>query len=284
MQRGTIPRCPQHSPLLEYSRARKALVRTRGLPAGVACTHLVDADALLPLCWQLSDYKDPSSGLPLQKMTEESYFFRMSAYQQRLLDHIEANDDFIMPENRRNEILSKLKEPLRDLSVSRTTFDWGVPVPENPHLKSEKKHVMYVWFDALSNYLSACDFPNGPNLGYWPCSMHLIGKDIIWFHCVIWPCMLMSCGVDLPKTVYAHGFINDKDGKKMSKSLGNVVDPHEQLDKYSCDSFRFYMCYSSPFGSDIPFNEEALIVMHNAELAGKLPGSPLSCDGDSILS
>mmetsp|Transcript_10281 Transcript_10281/g.24115 ORF Transcript_10281/g.24115 Transcript_10281/m.24115 type:complete len:906 (-) Transcript_10281:152-2869(-) len=219
---------------------------------------------------QLSDYKDPSSGKPLEKMTEESYFFRMSKYQEALLAHIEKNPDFIQPSYRKNEILAKLREPLRDLSVSRTTFDWGVPVPEHPKLQSAKKHVMYVWFDALTNYVSGCDWPDGPNAKFWPAACHLIGKDIIWFHCVIWPCMLMSCDLPLAKTVFAHGFINDKEGKKMSKSLGNVIDPHEQLDKFSADSFRFYLAYASPFGQDIPFSEEGLVLMHNSELADSL--------------
>ena len=219
---------------------------------------------------QASDYKDPSSGKPLEKRTEESYFFRMSKYQDRLLAYIEKNADFIQPVFRRNEILAKLREPLRDLSVSRTNFDWGIPVPEHPALKSDKKHVMYVWFDALSNYVTGCDWPDGPNRDFWPANIHLIGKDIIWFHCVIWPCMLFSCEMPLPKCVYAHGFINDKEGKKMSKSLGNVIDPHEQLDKFSSDSFRFYLAYASPFGQDIPFAEEGLSTMHNAELADSL--------------
>ena len=219
---------------------------------------------------QQTDYKDPASGLPLEKRSEESYFFRMSKYQERLLAHIEANPDFIQPAFRKNEILAKLREPLRDLSVSRTNFDWGVPVPDHASLKSDKKHVMYVWFDALSNYVSGTGWPDGERADFWPANCHLIGKDIIWFHCVIWPCMLMSTGLALPKAVYSHGFINDKDGKKMSKSLGNVVDPHEQLDKYACDSFRFYLAYASPFGQDIPFSEEALAQMHNAELADAL--------------
>jgi len=219
----------------------------------------------------LTDYKDPSSGKPLDKMTEESYFFKMSKYQERLLAHIEANPEFIQPAVRRNEMLERLREPLRDLSVSRTTFDWGVPVPEHPTLLSGKPHVMYVWFDALSNYLSGCDYPDGPNSHFWPAGIHLIGKDIIWFHCVIWPCMLMSCNLPLPATVFSHGFINDREGKKMSKSLGNVIDPHDQLNRVcGPDSFRFYLAYSSSFGADIPYSEEGLILMHNAELADTL--------------
>ena len=213
---------------------------------------------------------NPKLTPPPASAAQESYFFRMSKYQERLLAHIEAHPEFIQPDYRRNEISAKLKEPLRDLSVSRTTFDWGIPLPEHPLLTSAKKHVMYVWFDALSNYVTGCDWPEGPRLQFWPCNCHLIGKDIIWFHCVIWPTILMSCGLALPRTVYAHGFINDREGKKMSKSLGNVVDPNAMLDKYSPDTFRFYLAYSSVFGQDVNFSEEALVTMHNAELADAL--------------
>ena len=160
---------------------------------------------------------NPKLTPPPASAAQESYFFRMSKYQERLLAHIEAHPEFIQPDYRRNEISAKLKEPLRDLSVSRTTFDWGIPLPEHPLLTSAKKHVMYVWFDALSNYVTGCDWPEGPRLQFWPCNCHLIGKDIIWFHCVIWPTILMSCGLALPRTVYSHGFINDREGKKMSK-------------------------------------------------------------------
>jgi len=170
---------------------------------------------------------------------------------------------YTQPETQRNFILKRLDEPLRDLSISRTTFSWGIPVPEG----FEDKHVMYVWFDALTNYLSGVNAldafdtssPQSPGAppypddlpSYWPCDCHLIGKDIIWFHTVIWPCMLMSAGVPLFKTVFAHGFINDKEGKKMSKSIGNVIDPHDMLDKYNTDSFRWYLAREAPFGNEL---------------------------------
>ena len=202
-------------------------------------TFVTDNDAAL------SDYKDPASGLPLKQVEEASYFFRMSKYQQKLIDHIEANPDFIRPAMHRNLILQRLRtDDLRDLSVSRTTFAWGIAVPEG----FEPNHVMYVWVDALSNYLTGVDgLEVDPEGGkgdlkhFWPASVHVIGKDILWFHTVIWPCLLMSAGVPLPKTVFAHGFVNDKEGKKMSKSLGNVVDPHDMLDKFDVDTFRWYV-------------------------------------------
>eukprot|EP01049_Picozoa_sp_SAG25_P004221 SAG25_NODE_260_length_10806_cov_39.327356_8_plen_569_part_00 len=208
---------------------------------------------------KLTDYKDPVSGLPLEKKQEESYFFKMSKYHKPLLDHIKANPGFIQPVERRNEILSRLKEPLRNLSVSRKSFDWGVPIPDG------NGHVMYVWFDALTNYLSGCNWPNDD--GLWPADCHIIGKDILWFHTVIWPTMLMSAGLPLPKTVYGHGFVSDKTGAKMSKSLGNVIDPHEMISKYGSDAFRFYLVSASPYGSDIPFSEAALQGTQNADLA-----------------
>jgi len=212
-----------------------------------------------------SDFKDPVSGKPLTKMQEESYFFKMSKYQTQLIEHIKAHPEFIQPEERRHEILERLsRDKLQDLSVSRTTFSWGVPLPNDP------KHVMYVWFDALSNYLSAVDYPLGARARYWPANMHLIGKDIVWFHTVIWPCMLFSANVPLPRTVFCHGFINGPDGKKMSKSIGNVVDPWSMLDKYPVDSFRFFLLREGSFGSDINFVEGNLIERHNSELCDGL--------------
>jgi methionyl-tRNA synthetase len=191
----------------------------------------------------LTDYKDPTSGLPLKQVEEESYFFRMSKYKDALLEHIQKYPEFIQPENHRNQIVARLtSDDLRDLSISRTTFSWGIPVPQG----FDAKHVMYVWLDALSNYLTGVNglqIDDGQTTNdlahFWPANVHIIGKDILWFHTVIWPCLLMSANVPLPKTVFAHGFVNDKDGKKMSKSLGNVVDPHDMLDLFDVDTFRW---------------------------------------------
>jgi methionyl-tRNA synthetase len=231
-------------------------------------TFVTESDA------KLADFKDPTSGLPLKKVKEESYFFRMSAYHDKLIKHITDNPDFIQPPQHRNSIIARLEaDRLRDLSISRTTFNWGIPVPEG----FDSKHVMYVWFDALSNYLTGVnalgangdDHPN--NLGHhWPADVHIIGKDIVWFHTVIWPCMLMSAGVELPKAVFCHGFVNDKDGVKMSKSIGNVIDPHDMLDLYPVDSFRWYMCKEAPYGGELSFSEESLLTMHNADLCDTL--------------
>jgi len=160
---------------------------------------------------KLADYKDPASGLPLKKMEETSYFFRMSKYRDALIQHIQASPSFILPDTRRNSILSRLEEELTDLSISRTTFDWGIPVPEN----FAPAHVLYVWFDALSNYLTGIRWLDPAAPTFWPADVHVIGKDIIWFHCVIWPTILMSANLPLPTSVFAHGFIHDRDGRKM---------------------------------------------------------------------
>jgi len=230
-------------------------------------TFVTDSDA------QLADYKDAASGVPLKKVEEESYFFRMSDYHDKLVQYIHDNPEFIQPDQYKKNILARLNaDRLRDLSISRTTFDWGIQVPEG----FNAKHVMYVWFDALSNYLTGVnglgvngnDEENFSHL--WPADVHIIGKDIIWFHTVIWPCILMSAKLPLPKTVFAHGFVNDKEGKKMSKSLGNVVDPHDMLDKFPVDSFRWYLCKEAPYGGELSFSEESLMTMHNADLCDTL--------------
>jgi len=232
-------------------------------------TFVSDTDAAA------TDYKDPTSGSPLAKMKEESYFFKMSKYHSRLVEHMEQHKDFVQPENFRKFILARLSaDSLRDLSISRKTFDWGISVPHG----FDEKHVMYVWVDALSNYLTGVDALRVNNNGgeqdflykLWPANVHIIGKDILWFHVVIWPCLLMSANIPLPKAVFAHGFVNDKEGKKMSKSVGNVVDPHDMLDKYSVDTFRWYLCKESPYGGELSFSEESLRTMHNADLCDTL--------------
>jgi methionyl-tRNA synthetase len=215
---------------------------------------------------QQLDYKDPTSGLPLKQVEEESYFFKMSKYHAQLVAHIESNPEFIQPDAHRNQILARLHtDELRDLSISRTTFSWGIPVPQN----FKNNHVMYVWVDALSNYLTGIDYfgHQGTLLkSFWPASVHIIGKDILWFHTVIWPCLLLSAGIPLAHQVFAHGFVNDREGKKMSKSLGNVVDPHDMLDKFDVDTFRWYLCKEAPFGGELSFSEESMRDMHNADL------------------
>lgn len=201
-----------------------------------------------------SDYKDPITGKPFDKFKEPSYFFRLSKYQDKIIKHITANPDFIFPVSKRTEIMERLKEPLTDLSISRTLLDWGVPVP------GDDGHVMYVWFDALTNYLS------GTPPQYWPIDVHLIGKDIIWFHSVIWIGMLMSCDLPLPKQIVCHGFVNDHQGKKMAKSVGNVVDPFDVIDKYSADVLRYFVMKTGIFGADFPHSNERLAQCNDSEL------------------
>ena len=219
-----------------------------------------DADA------EAANFLDPGSGVPLKRVSEESYFFRMSKYTDRLLAYLEENPTFIEPEQYRNNILVRLrKEGLRDLSISRTTFSWGISMPP----AFDQRHVMYVWFDALTNYLTGVHGldPDDELRRYWPANRHIIGKDIIWFHCVIWPCMLMSAGIPLPAGVFSHGFVNAADGRKMSKSYNNAIDPHEMLDKYPLDSIRYYLCSAVTYGADLSFSEASLVTMHNSELA-----------------
>lgn len=204
-------------------------------------------------------------GTPVEWVEEESYFFRLSAYQDRLLKLYEEHPDFIGPDERRNEVVAFVKGGLKDLSISRTTFDWGIPVPGNP------KHVMYVWVDALTNYITALGYPNTDSelfKKYWP-AVHIIGKDIVRFHSVYWPAFLMSAGVPLPKRVYAHGFLFNR-GEKMSKSLGNVVGPQEMVDAYGLDPVRYFFLREVSFGQDGSYSHEAIVARMNADLANNL--------------
>ncbi|MCC5978077.1 MAG: methionine--tRNA ligase [Salinarimonas sp.] len=205
------------------------------------------------------------TGAPVEWVAEESYFFRLSAYQDRLLAHYEAHPEFVGPDTRRNEVVSFVKRGLQDLSISRTTFDWGLPVPGDP------KHVMYVWVDALNNYVTGCGFPdeNNPRWRYWPADVHIIGKDIVRFHTVYWPAFLMSAGLPLPKRVYGHGFLFNR-GEKMSKSVGNVIDPFALTDTYGVDQLRYFFMREVPFGQDGNYSHEAIVNRINADLANDL--------------
>ena len=204
-------------------------------------------------------------GSPVEWVEEKSYFFRLSAYQDRLLELYESQPDFIGPDSRRNEVISFVKGGLKDLSISRTTFDWGVKVPNDP------EHVMYVWVDALTNYITGVGFPDesDPNWRYWPADVHIIGKDIIRFHAVYWPAFLMSAGIPVQKRVYAHGFLFNR-GEKMSKSVGNVVDPFNLADQYGVDQVRYFFLREVPFGQDGNYNHEAIVARINADLANDL--------------
>jgi methionyl-tRNA synthetase len=214
---------------------------------------------------QLIDFKCPDCNRPTEKLKEESFFFRMSKYQEALLAHIEANPEFIQPKSRRNEILSFVREGLRDLSISRTTFQWGIPVPGND------SHVVYVWFDALANYITALGYPEteGKLREFWPADVQLIGKDILRFHAVYWPTFLLSAGLPLPKKVFAHGWWT-VEGQKMSKSLQNVIEPNMLIDKYGVDAIRYFLLREVPFGLDGDFSHSALIHRINSDLANDL--------------
>jgi methionyl-tRNA synthetase len=205
------------------------------------------------------------TGTPVEWIEEESYFFRLSAYQDRLLAYYEANLDFIGPDARRNEVVSFVRGGLQDLSISRTTFDWGLAVPGAP------KHVMYVWIDALNNYLTGTGFPDeaNPRRRYWPADVHIIGKDIVRFHAVYWPAFLMSAGIAVPRRVFCHGFLFNR-GEKMSKSVGNVIDPFSLADTYGVDPLRYFFLREVPFGQDGNYSHEAIVNRINADLANDL--------------
>jgi methionyl-tRNA synthetase len=207
-------------------------------------------------------------GTPVEWTVEESWFFRLSAYADKLLAHYEANPDFIRPEGRRNEVVSFVKGGLSDLSISRTSFDWGVPVPDSPG------HVMYVWVDALTNYLTGAGYPDNP--ARWPANLHIIGKDIVRFHAVYWPAFLMSAGLDLPHQVFGHGFLLNR-GEKMSKSVGNVVDPLEMANLYGVDQLRYFLLREVSFGQDGSYSHEAIVTRCNADLANGLGNLAQRC-------
>lgn len=201
-------------------------------------------------------------GTPVEWTVEETWFFRLSAYQDKLLALYQDNPDFIRPESRRNEVMRFVEGGLKDLSVSRTSFDWGVPVPDSPG------HVMYVWVDALTTYMTAVGWPNreGEWAKFWPADIHLIGKDIVRFHTVYWPALLMSAGLPLPKQVFGHGFLLNR-GEKMSKSTGNVVDPIALAEHFGVDALRYFLLADVPFGKDGSYSAEAIVTKTNADLA-----------------
>ena len=205
------------------------------------------------------------SGAPVEWVREPSYFFRLSTWQNRLLAWYEANPDAVMPATRRNEVMSFVRGGLNDLSISRTSFTWGVPVPGDP------AHVMYVWFDALTNYITAAGFPDesNPRWAFWPADVHMVGKDILRFHAVYWPAFLMSAGIEPPKRIFAHGWWT-AGGEKMSKSLGNVIDPFELAATFGLDAVRFFLMREIPFGNDGVFHRRSLINRLNTELANDL--------------
>jgi methionyl-tRNA synthetase len=205
------------------------------------------------------------TGTPVEWVEEESYFFRLSAYQQKLLDLYER-ENYVLPKERLNEVASFVRGGLQDLSISRTTFDWGIRVPGND------KHIMYVWVDALTNYITAAGFPDDNSekfKRYWPADLHVIGKDIVRFHAVYWPAFLMSAGVEVPRRIFSHGFLFNR-GEKMSKSVGNVIDPFTMTDAYGVDQFRYFFMREVPFGQDGNYSHEAIVNRINADLANDL--------------
>jgi len=203
------------------------------------------------------------SGAEVEWVEEPSYFFRLSAYTEKLLKHYEDNPDFILPHYRRNEVRNFVKQGLTDLSISRTSFKWGIPVP------GDENHIMYVWLDALTNYITAAGYPDVDSASFrkfWPADLHVIGKDIIRFHTVYWPAFLMSAGIELPRRVFGHGFLNIE-GQKMSKSLGNVITPKAMVDEFGLDQVRYFLMREVPYGNDGSFSKESMVNRINSDLA-----------------
>ena len=214
---------------------------------------------------QLKEGKCPDCARPVERLTEPTYFFRMSKYVPWLLEHLEAHPEFVQPAIRRNEVVSRLRQGVYDLSVTRATLEWGVPAPV------PEGHTIYVWVDALFNYITALEWPDGRFPECWPADYHFIGKEILWFHAAIWPCMLKSLGLPLPKTVFAHGWwVFGEDLKKISKSTGNVVDPLALAEKVGVDAVRYFLLRQTPFGSDGQFSYQALVDRTNMDLANDL--------------
>lgn len=234
----------------------------KGEYKGLYCTpcesywteHQLDENGCCPDCHR-----------PVQEVAEEAYFFKMSKYQDRVLQYIEDHPDFIQPVSRRNEMINFIKQGLDDLCISRTSFNWGIPVPIDP------KHVIYVWFDALTNYLTPIGYLDNPEMfeKYWPADLHLVGKEIVRFHTIIWPCILMALDLPLPKKVYGHGWLI-VDGDKMSKSKGNVVDPIGLIDEFGVDAIRYFLLREINLGQDGNFSRDALIGRINSDLANDL--------------
>jgi methionyl-tRNA synthetase len=214
---------------------------------------------------KLLDGNCPDCGRPVEEVEEESYFFRMSKYAPALLAHIEAHPEFIQPGTRRNEMVSFIRQGLDDLCVSRTTHRWGIPVP------IDAGHVIYVWIDALSNYLTAIGYNSDETnfQRWWPADVHVVGKDILRFHSIIWPCILMGLGIDLPKQVYGHGWVV-LDSGKMSKSKGNVVDPNQLIDEFGTDAIRYFLLREVAYGQDAKYSKRGLVERINADLANDL--------------
>src|ERR1700754_1999971 len=205
------------------------------------------------------------TGTPVEWVEEESYFFKLSAYQDKLLKLYER-ENYVLPKERLNEVASFVRGGLQDLSISRTTFDWGIKVPGND------KHIMYVWVDALTNYITAVGFPDDQSTKfkrYWPADLHVIGKDIVRFHAVYWPAFLMSAGIEVPRRIFSHGFLFNR-GEKMSKSVGNVVDPFALADAYGVDQLRYFLLREVPFGQDGSYSHEAIVNRTNADLSNDL--------------
>ncbi len=212
---------------------------------------------------QLKGGKCPQCGREVRKLKEESYFFRLSRYRESLLSMYKENPSFLSPQSRSKEIINRVESGLNDVSISRTSVKWAIPFP------NDEKHTVYVWVDALINYLSAIGWPDGKAADFWPADVHIIGKEINWFHSVIWPAMLLSIGMKAPRKVFAHGWWT-VEGKKMSKSVGNAVDPREVIGKYGLDAFRYFLFREMPFGEDGDFSEKALVARINGELVDDL--------------